>query len=194
MSCAKRYKIEKKIREAERKRRREARRNGVVKKSKKDPGIPNLWPYKEKLLNQIEESKRMAEEEKRRKRQMEIQKKKKKKEANSLQALARSAEQRARAFDAQQANTEMTWEGSRDVEESAITTKDNSRRAYYREFRKVVEAADVILEVLDARDPLGCRAKHVERFILDQGLRKRIILVLNKIDLVPRHAVEQWLK
>lgn len=25
--------------------------------SKKDPGIPNLWPFKEKLLNQIEESK-----------------------------------------------------------------------------------------------------------------------------------------
>ena len=30
---------------------------------KKDPGIPNLFPYKEKLLEQIEENKRLKEEE-----------------------------------------------------------------------------------------------------------------------------------
>jgi nuclear GTP-binding protein len=35
--------------------------------------------------------------------------------------------------------------------------KDSSSRAYMRELRKVLELADVLLEVLDARDPLGCR-------------------------------------
>jgi nuclear GTP-binding protein len=29
---------------------------------KKDPGIPNLFPYKEKLLHEIEEKKRLKEE------------------------------------------------------------------------------------------------------------------------------------
>ena len=38
---------------------------------------------------------------------------------------------------------------------------DSTRRAYYREFHKVVEMADVVLEVLDARDPLGCRCPQV---------------------------------
>jgi nuclear GTP-binding protein len=37
---------------------------------KKDPGIPNLFPYKEKLLHQIEENKRRKAEEIARKRQL----------------------------------------------------------------------------------------------------------------------------
>ncbi|KAJ1544235.1 Guanine nucleotide-binding protein-like 3 [Nowakowskiella sp. JEL0078] len=77
-------------------------------------------------------------------------------------------------------------------EESSFV--DNSKRAYYKEFRKVVEAADVILEVLDARDPLGCRTKQIEELIVNSGAHKRVILILNKIDLVPRPVVEAWLK
>lgn len=37
-----------------------------------------------------------------------------------------------------------------------------SRKAYYRELKKVLEAADVVLQVLDARDPEGCRNHEVE--------------------------------
>lgn len=38
-------------------------------------------------------------------------------------------------------------------------------QAYFHEFKKVVEAADVIIEVLDARDPMGCRCPDVENTI-----------------------------
>lgn len=69
---------------------------------------------------------------------------------------------------------------SQTAEESGIGV-DQSLCAYYREFRKVVEASDVVLEVLDARDPLGCRCVQVEQSILASGSNKKLILVLNKI-------------
>ena len=58
-----------------------------------------------------------------------------------------------------------------------------SRKAYYRELKKVLEASDVVLQVLDARDPEGCRNFEVEQEALKQN--KKVVLILNKIDLVP---------
>jgi nuclear GTP-binding protein len=79
-------------------------------------------------------------------------------------------------------DSEVEEEGvSTAIDAAAAGQKDNSRKAYYKEFRKVLETSDVILEVLDARDPLGCRTKQVEKMILENGSTKRIILVLNKI-------------
>jgi len=38
-----------------------------------------------------------------------------------------------------------------------------SKKAYIKELKKVIEASDVIIEVLDARDPDGCRSKELEQ-------------------------------
>ena len=43
----------------------------------------------------------------------------------------------------------------------------------------MIEASDVVLEVLDARDPLGCRCPQAEEAIVQSG-QKKLVLVLNK--------------
>jgi nuclear GTP-binding protein len=63
-----------------------------------------------------------------------------------------------------------------------------------KELRNVIDESDIILEVLDARDPDGCRCRELEAEAQGSGKGKKIILVLNKIDLVPMPVVEAWKK
>ncbi|CAK3961253.1 Hypothetical predicted protein [Lecanosticta acicola] len=66
-----RHKIEKASSNKQRKQRKEAKKNPQWRsRLKKDPGIPNLFPYKDKVLAEIEESKRKKEEEQVRKREV----------------------------------------------------------------------------------------------------------------------------
>jgi nuclear GTP-binding protein len=64
---------------------------------------------------------------------------------------------------------------------------DSSDRAFYKDLKKVIEASDVILEVLDARDPLGTRCVDIEKMVMESGPDKRLVLLLNKIGNFPAH-------
>jgi nuclear GTP-binding protein len=73
--------------------------------------------------------------------------------------------------------------------------KDNSKKQYMKILEQVIENSDVILEVLDARDPLNTRSKEIESSILRRKDEKKIILILNKIDLIPlQNYLNQILK
>ncbi|CAH1783426.1 unnamed protein product [Owenia fusiformis] len=180
-------KIEKKVREHHKKLRKDAKKN-PKKTKKKDPGIPNSAPFKEQVLKEAEERKIKLEDE--RLRNKEKQKKARQKQVakkRNLSSMILDAQKRQKEFEKQKAATgEANDEANKPVE--------TSRKAFYKEFRKVVDAADVVLQVLDARDPLGSRCVEVEQAILDSSAKKKLVLVLNKIDLVPRENVEKWLK
>lgn len=63
---------------------------------KKDPGIPNLFPFKEQLLKQMEDRKVRAEENKARQK---AQRQKEQAKRRSLQGLTNDAQKRTREFE-----------------------------------------------------------------------------------------------
>lgn len=70
-----RVKAEKKVREHNRKIRKDKKKNpGKYAKSKKDPGVPNECPFKEKVLQEVEVAREQKAAEKERRRELAKQK------------------------------------------------------------------------------------------------------------------------
>ena len=49
----------------------------------------------------------------------------------------------------------------------------------------MIDSSDVLVEVLDARDPIGTRCPHAEAFLKKEAKHKHLVFLLNKCDLVP---------
>ena len=221
--------------------KKQAKKNPEWKsKLKKDPGIPNLFPYKDKLLHQIEEERIRKKEEQQRRRELAKAAKTEAArtgddedmaedglvedldpedvdddddamdeddgdvdESNPLAALIASARKAAAKYDKElQSGDEMDEDDEDDDSEDDNTEAGvievpggaSSRKAFDKVFKQVVEQADVILYVLDARDPEGTRSRDVERAVLAAaGTGKRLILILNKVDLIPPPVLRAWL-
>ncbi|KAK0703758.1 P-loop containing nucleoside triphosphate hydrolase protein [Lasiosphaeria miniovina] len=235
-----RHKIEKASAAKQRKIKKAAKKSPEWKsKLKKDPGIPNLFPYKEKLLQQIEEDRIRRKEEQLKRRTiargttaqgsaadgaddtaepdvmddldvsgddddndvMDGDDGSDVDESNPLAALVASARKAAEQYERElQSGDEMEDDDSDDSDDetmygaSEVQGGASSRKAYDKVFKQVVEQADVILYVLDARDPEGTRSRDVERSVMAAtGGGKRLILVLNKVDLIPPPVLRDWL-
>ncbi len=63
--------------------------------------------------------------------------------------------------------------------------------ADWRQLYKLLNNSDFIIEVVDARNPLGTRSRRLEDYVRVKG--KPFILVLNKTDLVPKRIVDEWI-
>jgi len=70
-----------------------------------------------------------------------------------------------------------------------------SQKHFLRTMHRVIDESDVIVFVLDARDPEGCRNPSVEEKVRKREAEgKKFIFLLNKIDLVPKSNAEAWLR
>ncbi|KAL2212135.1 hypothetical protein CC79DRAFT_1329438 [Sarocladium strictum] len=225
-----RHKIEKKSAAKQKKQRKLEKKNPQWRsKLKKDPGIPNLFPYKEKLLEEMEENRqRKAELAQRRKEAAKAAKTgagadavtkaavtgdgeemedldiddddmdEDIDESNPMAALLASARAAADSYDRTLQDDAMDEDDSDASDDSDVgqvsVGQASSRKTYDKVFKSVIEQADVVLYVLDARDPEGTRSRDVERSIMAAAAGgKRLILVVNKIDLVPPKVLRDWL-
>ncbi|CAB3220076.1 unnamed protein product [Arctia plantaginis] len=62
----------------------------------------------------------------------------------------------------------------------------------WNELYKVIDSSDVLLQILDARDPMGTRSPYVEKFLREEKRHKHLIFILNKVDLVPNWVTQRW--
>ncbi|KAK9239773.1 P-loop containing nucleoside triphosphate hydrolase protein [Lipomyces kononenkoae] len=232
--------IKKKAAATRKKQRKLAKKDITWKSRAKQSGridlsqIPNSFPYKNKIIEELAKEKEAAREERERRRretrekanrvgernvddEMLIEEDERDNEEmeeggemNALLAYARRAANNVEGSD--DGDEEMTGDDDDDdngdgddedddenenewseftvgVDESSRS--ETSRKSYDKIFKTVVDASDVILYVLDARDPEGTRSKHIEQAILSVH-DKRLIFILNKIDLVPAHIQKTW--
>lgn len=121
------------------------------------------------------------------------QRKKPRVAASSLEDLASNAESDSVAYqENEELNSTLGLMGGSILDKDdftqeakeAIFHKGQSKRIW-NELYKVIDSSDVVIHVLDARDPLGTRCESVEKYIKDECAHKHLIYVLNKCDLVP---------
>ncbi|XP_078177683.1 nuclear/nucleolar GTPase 2-like [Carex rostrata] len=84
-------------------------------------------------------------------------------------------------------------DGLRDLVRHTMFEKGQSKRIW-GELYKVVDSSDVVVQVLDARDPQGTRCFHLEKHLKEKCMHKHMVLLLNKCDLVPAWASKGWLR
>ncbi|KIO30960.1 hypothetical protein M407DRAFT_20083, partial [Tulasnella calospora MUT 4182] len=161
--------------ENQRKARRDAKRNPQWKsRVKKDPGVPNSFPFKDLILAEAEQA-----------RALELEEKKKVKElkASDIPQLSGLS-----VVDSSRISTAaIVDDAASDEDEEAPELLDPD----FPDLDATINKADLVIQVLDSRDPLSYRVPSFEKTLADRG--KKLVFVLNKTELVPREAVSAWL-
>ncbi|XP_053123746.1 nucleolar GTP-binding protein 2 [Hemicordylus capensis] len=112
--------------------------------------------------------------------------------ASDVQALVENAATEASSY-SQDKDRDLVTEdtGVREEAREEIYKKGQSKRIW-GELYKVIDSSDVVVQVLDARDPMGTRSPHVEAYLKKEKPWKHLVFVLNKCDLVPTWATKRW--
>lgn len=159
--------------------RNKSQKSSVPQKSKlkKDPGIPRLPQLKVRIAEKRKSSSPAIPQPDDPDAYMAAE--------PTLSSLAALASETREAVDQDTAS----YAGS------SQKTKEQIRRHYVRVLHKVIDESDLVILVLDARDPEGCRSRLVEEEVRRRESEgKKLVFVLNKIDLVSKENAQQWLR
>ncbi|KAI9371021.1 NUC091 domain-containing protein [Aspergillus egyptiacus] len=83
--------------------------------------------------------------------------------------------------------------GTAQISKESVFLKGQSKRIW-NELYKVIDSSDVVIHVIDARDPEGTRCRGIEKYIREEAPHKHLIFVLNKCDLVPTGVAAAWVR
>jgi ribosome biogenesis GTPase A len=78
----------------------------------------------------------------------------------------------------------------KNIEKNFKTEKKNRR--IFKEISQVILSSDIFFLILDIRDPIGTWSNFLSNKI--ELVEKKVVLILNKIDLVPSWIISLWLK
>ncbi|EGO22974.1 hypothetical protein SERLADRAFT_471561 [Serpula lacrymans var. lacrymans S7.9] len=133
-------------------------------KLKKDPGVPRLPDLKVRVRN--------------------AEKQRAHPQIHRTDPDAQMASEPTLSTLAMIASSSETQDSTVDPSSSAQKTKEQIRRHYVRTLHKVIDESDIVILVLDAEEEVRRR----------ESEGKKLVFVLNKIDLVPRDNAQQWLR
>ena len=111
---------------------------------------------------------------------------------NSLEEMVKKAETANDSYNEDKDVARVTDEPEmKDAPREYIFAAGKSKRIW-NELYKVIDSSDVIIQVLDARDPVGTRSSYVEQYLKKEKAHKHLVFVLNKVDLVPTWVTQRW--
>lgn len=115
--------------------------------------------------------------------------------ASDYESLAKRADGSQDAFEVKHGDdpVDANVDGFRDLVRHTMFEKGQSKRIW-GELYKVIDSSDVVIQVLDARDPQGTRCHHLEKHLKEHCKHKHMILLLNKCDLTPPWVTKGWLR
>lgn len=112
--------------------------------------------------------------------------------------MQKTAEEKEETYDKEKDTKDLDLKrAAPDIDGVKVAPRDwvmaaGQSRRIWNELYKVIDSSDVVLQVLDARDPMGTRSPHVEKYLREEKTHKHLIFILNKVDLVPTWVTQRW--
>ncbi|XP_076820375.1 large subunit GTPase 1 homolog [Clavelina lepadiformis] len=79
-------------------------------------------------------------------------------------------------------------------DEDLLITPYEKNLDFWRQLWRVIERSDVVVQIVDARDPLLFRCKDMETYVKEVSSEKKNVILVNKADLLSPKQRETWRK
>uniref|UniRef100_A0A0G4G0F5 CP-type G domain-containing protein n=1 Tax=Chromera velia CCMP2878 TaxID=1169474 RepID=A0A0G4G0F5_9ALVE len=108
-------------------------------------------------------------------------------------ALSLTAEQ----LDSKEQHAFLKWRqtlAKMEEDEGFVMTPFEKNIEFWRQLWRVIEKSEVVVQILDGRNPLFFRCTDMERYVKEVDPEKEVVILINKADFLPREMRRKWAK